>query len=56
MIIENAEDVYQFLGLDESYIADAKNWSVNVEWNTETGDITFYRSDGSGRVTLKIGV
>ena len=55
MIIKNADDVYTFLGLDESYI-NAETWSVNMSWDLDTGNITFTKPDGSGSVTLKIGV
>ena len=55
MIIESAEHVYEFLGLDDSYII-AEDWSVNMVWDTETGNIAFINRDASKSVILKIGV
>ena len=52
LIIQNAEDVYKFLGI-ESYI-NTDDWTVDVGWDMDSGNVTVTK-DGKS-VTLKIGV
>lgn len=53
LLITDANSVYEFLGIDE-YRLPGKEYTVPVEWNLTTGDVTV-KKDGKS-VTLKIGV
>ena len=52
-LITDANQAFSFLGI-ESYITDQDAYTVDVLWDTETGNITVYKDDQM--VTLKIGV
>ncbi|MBR5236914.1 MAG: hypothetical protein IKW06_06065 [Clostridia bacterium] len=52
-LITNASLVYDKLGITGFIIKD-NDWAVNVEWNMDTGNITFIKDEQ--RITLKIGV
>ena len=52
-IIQNAEEVFSFLGIEE-YI-NTSDWTVTVTWELETGNVTVHKP-GKDDITLKIGV
>ncbi len=53
LLIIDANKTYDFLGITD-FITDASNYTVDVEWNLTTGNVTV-KKDGKA-VQLKIGI
>ena len=53
LLITDANTVYDFLGITD-YIVDLSTYTVDVEWDLTTGNITVFKDNKS--VTLKIGI
>ena len=53
LLITDASKVYEFLGVKD-YITNPTEWTVDVSWDIESGNITFFK-DGES-IELKIGI